>query len=303
MEMLNVLLGNSMFDEYGNMLELTDAELSAMRAEVLAYYNAEMEPITFAARAFDPQNSTSYGETMTFAVVGIFEDKDSYNFRFYLNDEQASGMWDEQLKKFQWHTESTTKYSPTEDDIYHTGFLAYDHSDAATDAVTALYVNRDTYGEDDTTFALTGTVAMTFEMVDGMVSEFSKIFLYVGLVMAAFSALLLSNFISVSISAKRREIGILRAVGARSFDVFKIFFSESFFITAICVAISLIGSFVICGVVNNSLNELLGASLFVFGVLSVIVLLAVAFATAVIATFLPVYNAAKRRPVESIRAL
>ena len=90
---------------------------------------------------------------MTFAVVGIFEEKDSYNFRFYLNDEQASGMWDEQLKKFQWHTESTTKYSPSADDIYHTCFLAYDRSDAATEAVTNLYVNRNTYGEDDTTFA------------------------------------------------------------------------------------------------------------------------------------------------------
>ena len=121
--------------------------------------------------------------------------------------------------------------------------------------------------------------------------------------MEVIAALLLSNFISVSISQKKKEIGILRAVGARSFDVFKIFFSESFFITAVCVALATVGSIVICGVLNTEVAAELGASLFVFGVPSLVVLIAIALVTTILATFLPVWNAARKKPVESIRAL
>jgi len=46
-----------------------------------------------------------------------------------------------------------------------------------------------------------------------------------------------------------------------------------------------------------------GVTLIVFGPLSIIILVGIALLTAVIATFLPVYLAAKKKPVESIRAL
>ena len=120
---------------------------------------------------------------------------------------------------------------------------------------------------------------------------------------AVFAALLLSNFIFVSISQKKRDIGILRAVGARGADVFKIFFSESFVIAAICVALSAAGSIVICRLLNDSVTIELGAAIFVFGPISVAVLIGIALATAIIATFLPVYHAARKKPVESIRAI
>ena len=162
---------------------------------------------------------------------------------------------------------------------------------------------KDEYGEDGSKSVLTSTLISNLEMVDTMIKELSTIFLYVGIVLAVFAALLLSNFISVSISYKKQEIGILRAVGARSLDVFKIFFSESFVIAAICVAISTVASVVLCTVINELLISLISASLLVFGITSLLVLIAVAFVTVVVATFLPVWSAAKKKPVESIRAL
>ncbi len=136
-----------------------------------------------------------------------------------------------------------------------------------------------------------------------MVDTLSKVFFWVGLVLAVFAALLLSNFISVSISYKKKEIGILRAVGARSLDVFKIFFSESFVITFICVVLSVIGSVACCYLINSVVATMMDATLFVFGITSLVVLIAVALVTVIVATFLPVWNAAKKKPVESIRAL
>ena len=136
-----------------------------------------------------------------------------------------------------------------------------------------------------------------------MANSFKKVFLYVGIAMAFFAALLLSNFISTSISHKTKEIGILRAVGARGSDVFKIFLSESFMITLICVILSIIGGSVICTIFNNSVSEMLGMKIFVFGIVSIIILVVIALVTTIISTFIPVYKAAHKKPVDSIRSL
>ena len=140
-------------------------------------------------------------------------------------------------------------------------------------------------------------------MADSTIKSMSKAFLYVGIALAAFAALLFSNFISVSISQKRRDIGILRAVGAKSTDVFKIFFSESAFIATICIVISTAASVLIAGYLNTELAASIGVSLLVFGAPSFVVLVAIAVLTAVLATFFPVYSAARKKPIDSIRAV
>ena len=124
-------------------------------------------------------------------------------------------------------------------------------------------------------------------------------------VMAVFASLLLFNFISMSISNKKKEIGILRAVGARGTDVFKIFFAESGIIVGICTALALVGTVILAIFLNATLKADAGlqVSLFVFGPIPALVMIAIALAVALISTFLPVYFAARKKPVESIRAL
>ena len=74
-------------------------------------------------------------------------------------------------------------------------------------------------------------------------------------------------------------------------------------ISAVCFVLSVIASIVVCGVLNNVLAADLGASIFVFGPLSVLAMLGIAAVTSFLATVLPVYGIAKKKPVESIRAL
>ena len=182
--------------------------------------------------------------------------------------------------------------------------MAYDRSLEKTTSLLPYAVSS--YDEDKTAKERNRLSNMLVEeviMVNETVDEFSKVFLYAGLIMAAFAALLLSNFIATSISAKTREIGILRAVGARSVDVFKIFFSESFIITAICIVLSVVGGIVVCGLLNNVISEMLDVTLFVFGIVSILSLVIGALLTTVIATFLPVRKAARKKPVDSIRAI
>ena len=64
--------------------------------------------------------------------------------------------------------------------------------------------------------------SVTFELdtVNEVLKVMSKVFLYIGIGFAVFAMIMLSNFIATSISYKKQEIGILRAIGARSNDVF-----------------------------------------------------------------------------------
>lgn len=77
----------------------------------------------------------------------------------------------------------------------------------------------------------------------------------------------------------------------------------SFVITIICLILSIMG----CTIVSNILNETLsigtGVIVFVFGAASIFVLILIAILTSVLATLLPVYNAARKKPVESIKSL
>lgn len=194
-----------------------------------------------------------------------------------------------------------TNYKVPEDAVYDAIILPYDRSAAQTDFLVA---NTGKWQADDSGIRLDCALVSAVQNASGMVDTLYKVFLYAGLVIAAFSALLLCNFISISISYKKKEIGILRAVGARSFDVFKIFFSESLVISVICILLSCAGGIVACHFINAEVSALLaGVSIFVFGPLSVLMLVGVALVTALVATFLPVYHTAKKKPVESIRAL
>ena len=285
-----------------NFRVYTDAEKQQYLDELLSMVKASGKTLTLAIRLFDNDQSTAFGDVKEYTVIGLLGGKNGEREKLLFSDATVENLWNAQKQNLNYYYEYFTSYVKPQDAIYETLFLPYNHSEEQTAQLWSIYENQE-YDKKDTRSVLTSDLISNLEMVDMMVAALEKGFLYAGLVLAVFAALLLSNFISVSISYKKREIGILRAVGARSFDVFKIFFSESFVITAICIVLSLVGSLVCCALIDGALVSLIGASLFVFGPLSLLVLLAVALVTAVVATFLPVWNAAKKKPVESIRSL
>ncbi len=157
--------------------------------------------------------------------------------------------------------------------------------------------------EDGSSYAMTNEIYETTSWMTEMIGEMKLVFLIIGCVVGVFAALMLFNFITVSISAKSKEIGILRAVGARGTDVFKIFFSESGCIAAICFLISSIASYFVCNIINSETADVLSLKLLEYGALQVGLILAISLVVSLLATLLPVYLAARKSPVESIRAL
>ena len=283
--------------------EFTKEERQEKINALVASVQKENKALKVSVRFFDDYDEVAFGEQKEYTIVGIWNIKTGYDGnKILLSDKTTDTLWNEQKTNVDYYSEFTTDYKEPKDAKYGVLFVPYDHSYEQTEMFWGIY-EANQYGEDGTRNSITSALISNLEMIDMMIEELSKVFLYVGIVLAVFAALLLSNFISVSISHKKKEIGILRAVGARSLDVFKIFFSESFVITSICVVLSSIGSIALCTFLNAELAYMVEASLFVFGAVSLLTLIAVALVTVIVATFIPVWNAAKKKPVESIRAL
>ena len=83
----------------------------------------------------------------------------------------------------------------------------------------------------------------------------SPYILIVSLIFILFTFLLFSNFIALSISYCKKEIGILRAIGTKSVDVVKIFGYESIIIAILSWGISIIGWIISCNLLNHSLYK------------------------------------------------
>lgn len=147
--------------------------------------------------------------------------------------------------------------------------------------------------------------SVTFELdsVNDVLKILSKYFFWIGIGFAAFAALMLANFIGTSISYKKQEIGILRAIGSRSNDVFRIFFAESFVIAMINFVLSSIGVFAATVIFNQLMRTEVGILITIlsFGIRQLILLLAVSIFVAFIASFLPVKRIASKRPIDAIR--
>ena len=133
-------------------------------------------------------------------------------------------------------------------------------------------------------------------LISSLSNILGKVLLVVSIVFMVFSALLLMNFISFSVANKKKQIGILRAIGARSFDVFKIFFTESLTVAALNLILACIAVGIGCAVMNAAIT----LNLLNFGIRQIALLTAIVTIITFIATFIPVYRFALKKPIDAI---
>ncbi len=152
-------------------------------------------------------------------------------------------------------------------------------------------------------FTLVNYVVSMENMVGSIIKTVAQILLYVGIAVFLFAVILFMTYISASVSYKKREIGILRAVGARSSDVFGIFFNEALVISLIVFGLATIASAVTVGLANASLRSTYGLpiTLLSYGIREIGLILLGCVATALVASFLPVLRIASKKPIDAIK--
>ena len=247
-------------------------------------------------KLFNPYQGTAVGSTYEFEIVGLIIPKSHMDNRMLVNNKTYDELLNYEKTNYENTTIIETKY--VNEGFANVIYVPYDKKDDSINEFWSIRSNEK-LDKNGTKLGLTGSTINVLDSVDDIVESFSQLFLWGGIVLAVFAALLFSNFISVSIANKKKEIGILRAIGAKGSDVFKIFFSESVILSIVCVITSSIGTIFI-GMLLNKLIDL-GVSIFVFGITSLLVIILIATLTALLATFLPVFKIARKKPIESIR--
>ncbi len=268
------------------------AELVSAVAENYASLGGEYLTVSFYEEKYDSQvGGYVYNPKGDFNIIGFYADDGEgiYCTQSFYDTLTISGT----------ATVASTNYSQAEDAVY-------DYMLAPMSNLKALLNKADVLDEQtDVVYSVSNSLYGDVKSINRTVNKFLKYFLIIGLIFMFFAALLLFNFISVSIGYKTQEIGILRAIGARGIDVFKIFFSESGIIVGICLILAIIGTGVLTFVINRSLKTEFGLaiSIFILGPMPILLMTAVAAAVAFIGTFLPVFLAARKKPVDSIKSL
>ncbi len=130
-----------------------------------------------------------------------------------------------------------------------------------------------------------------------------ELFLYGAIVLAVFSIFMLFNYISVSIQSKRHSIGVLRALGANTKNIFTMFLVESFIIAFLNGLISTLIAWLGCLFVNTYLVNIMNLSfqIAMFDLRQVVLIFLGSIGAAFVASLLPILKISKSKPVNLIR--
>ena len=145
-----------------------------------------------------------------------------------------------------------------------------------------------------------------YGLVDSM-RETMYMMIVICVIMVVVLVLLVINLISFNITNRKKEIGILSALGTSNKDITKIFILETLIIAAISFLITMILTFVMAAVMNVIVSHNHDLTLYVsvlrVDVITLAVLAASSFGLLLLAAWIPTRQIAKLKPIDAIRNL
>lgn len=147
---------------------------------------------------------------------------------------------------------------------------------------------------------LVGTV---FDVLQSFINTITTILLVLTAIALFVAAIMIAVITYVSVLERTREIGILRAIGARKIDVLGVFNAETVIIGLFSGVLGIILALILILPLNAVLASVTGfANLAVLSPVHALILVGVSIAVTFIAGFIPALIASKKDPVEALRA-
>ena len=133
----------------------------------------------------------------------------------------------------------------------------------------------------------------------------SFIFLSISIVLSLISVFVAINVVTLSINERKKEIGILRAIGTKSKDVEKIFLLENTFVGFVSFLVSQVLTSIAILLMNTifSQNSVIGTKYLFYDLKIVLISLVVTFILCVIGCILPIKRLNKLNPIDCIRSI
>lgn len=143
------------------------------------------------------------------------------------------------------------------------------------------------------------------ELMASMFNQMIDILTYVlsgiAAISLAVSVIMIIVVMHISVVERTKEIGIIKAIGAREKDIRRIFVSEAFLIGVFSGLLGLIGAYFISRGINVMSNKLFKVNLVLIRRLYGILGISVSIVMSTLAGLLPANKAARLDPVESLR--
>ncbi|CCV64940.1 ABC-type transport system, ATPase component [Alteracholeplasma palmae J233] len=171
---------------------------------------------------------------------------------------------------------------------------------AISDDVLKGLIKRNFSDDSDKITVENPSLAMVI-FFDKIIVTLSEVFLWVGVAFALFASLLMLNFISTSVSYKKQEIGILRAIGASSRDVQGIFIKEATIIALIEVFIAVVFTTAVMVYINTNIYNAVSVNFLDFGVIQIGIMLIISLSVAYLSSAIPVFGIARKKPIDAIK--
>ncbi len=151
-------------------------------------------------------------------------------------------------------------------------------------------------------FMLTGDAQEIVDYKDDTMDLCKTIFFYTALGTSVISALFVLYYVSGVVTEKKRQVGILRSLGASKGDIFKIFAAQNGIFAGGLIALATVFSAVTDVIINSYLTKgyvakavFLSFSIRQFAVLAAVAILAIA-----VGVIIPVIKILRAKPVDII---
>lgn len=147
---------------------------------------------------------------------------------------------------------------------------------------------------------LVGTI---FDVLQSFITTITTILLVLTAIALFVAAIMIAVITYVSVLERTREIGILRAIGARKQDVLGVFNAETIIIGVFSGVLGIVIALVLTLPLNAVLASLTGfANLAVLSPVHALILVGVSILVTLVAGFIPSLMASKKDPVAALRA-
>ena len=155
---------------------------------------------------------------------------------------------------------------------------------------------------DNTKYVFNTTTDVWINNLDTLLQAFKTIGGVAGLILLVFSGLFLFNFINLSINNKKKELGIIRSLGASGKDLLKIFSCESILIATINFIISTIITLIILSIINQKFKSdySILSNVYSINFIIIIVMLLLSYVSCLISVIIPINKAIKKMPISTI---
>lgn len=139
------------------------------------------------------------------------------------------------------------------------------------------------------------------DMNEANLNVFRKIGFYGAMAFLVFTVLMITNFISMSINASRKEIGVLSALGARGLDIVRIYSVEALLIGILAFAVSVGVTFAATESINALLSGVYKLPLLNLTYKQILVASALSVVVSLVGVVLPLIMLLRKKPVEILK--